>query len=241
MDNFLLERENGLDENAVQMILNFIVHLPAPVCLVAHNGWVFDYPIIKKSFNKFNMKLSSSVLCVDSLRAFMEIDDKRSELETELKTNVIPELLVKTELLESSPNSETIDWESFNETTPKRPTLLPKDAARKRKIINDGYEDEDGNEEELSSEAKRPHKLHARRQLFSGLKCAETKRYPPRGQYKLGHLFERIFLQPALDAHRAEGDVIMLTKLMQHYGVDFLAFAEEQAIPFDQVVPLGGQ
>jgi len=31
----------------------------------------------------------------------------------------------------------------------------------------------------------------------------------------------------------------MLTKLMQCYGMDFLAFAEEQAIPFYEVAPLG--
>lgn len=240
LDNFLLERESTLNENAVQMILNFIEHLPAPVCLVAHNGWPFDYPIIKKSFNKLKMQFPSSVLCVDSLRAFMEIDDKRKDIETELKLEVLPEILDQTEVPGSSQNSKIIDWQSLNETTPTRPTLLPKDAFRKRKLINDGCEDEDINEE-LSSEAKRPRELHARRQLFSGLKCAETKRFPPRGQYKLGNLFERIFLQPAMDAHRAEGDVNMLTKLMQHYGVDFLAFAEEQAIPFAQVVPLGGQ
>lgn len=61
----------------------------------------------------------------------------------------------------------------------------------------------------------------------------------PRGVYNLESLYTRIFKIPALSAHQAEADVVMTTKLIQHYGIDFLAFAEEQAIPFQQVVPLG--
>lgn len=241
LDNFLLERESRLDENAAQMILNFLEHLPAPVCLVAHNGWHFDYPIIKQAFHKLKLELPASVLCVDSLRAFLEIDERRNDHESNLKLEVLPEECVESEPSRSSPISKEIDWQKLNETTPKRPTLLSNKAYRKRKLINDGCEDEDGNVEEVGSEAKRPRELHVRRQLFSGLKCAEIKRYPPRGQYKLDHMFERIFRQPAYAAHQAEADVNMLTKLIQHYGVDFLAFAEEQSIPFAQVAPLGSK
>lgn len=223
------------------MILKFLEHLPEPVCLVAHNGWNFDYPIIKQAFDKLKLQLPDSVVCVDSLRAFLEIDEKRNEQETKLKLEVLPEVCVESEPSISSPIPKEIDWQKLNETTPKRPTVLSNEAYRKRKLINDGCEDDDGNVDELGSEAKRPRDLHVRRQLFSGLKCAEMKRYPPRGRYKLAHMFERIFLQPADAAHQAEADVKMLTKLIQHYGVDFLAFAEEQAIPFAQVVALGSK
>ncbi|XP_034472932.1 uncharacterized protein LOC117780483 [Drosophila innubila] len=245
LDNYLLERESRLNENAGQMILKFFEHLSAPICLVAHNGWHFDFPIIKQAFDKLNLKLPASMLCVDSLRAFMEIDDKRANepflqyvAKSDWKLEPDPELDLASSSL-SIPKE--IDWQTVNNTTPKRPTLSHNEAARKRKLLND-CNDEDNEDLQLCPEAKRaPQEFRSRRKLFSGLKCAQTKRFPPRGRYSLVSLFERTFELPASAAHQAEADVNMLTKLIQHYGVDFLAFAEEQAIPFSDVVPLGGK
>ncbi|XP_034473910.1 uncharacterized protein LOC117781265 [Drosophila innubila] len=206
LDNNLLERESRLNENAGQMILKFFKHLPAPICLVAHNGWHFDFPILKQAFDKLNLKLPASMLCVDSLRAFMEIDDKRAN-------EPFLQYVVKSDWkLERIPKE--INLQTVNNTT------------EKRKLLND---------ENLDN------LLRSRRKLFSGLKCSQIKRFPPRGRYSLVSLFERTFELPASAAHQAEADVNMLTKLIQHYGVDFLAFAEEQAIPFADVVPLGGK
>lgn len=246
LDNYILERESRFNENAGQMILKFFEHLPAPVCLVAHNGWDFDYPIIRQVFDKLNLEFPASMLCVDSLRAFMEIDDKRSS-ETFVQSLSKTEFKIETESgMEQKLSScalpiGKIDWHSVNNTTPKRPTLPHCKALRKRKLLDDCNDGDDNETLNLCSKTERaPLQFRARRQLFAGLKCAQTKRFPPRGRYKLCSLFERTFKHPASAAHEAEADVNMLTKLIQHYGVDFLAFAEEQAIPFDEVVPLGG-
>ncbi|ALC38335.1 CG3165, partial [Drosophila busckii] len=233
LSNFLLERESRLDENAAQMIINFLKHLPAPVCLVAHNGWGFDFPIVKQAFDKIGMQLPDSVLCVDSLRAFLEIDDKRKLTLSNTKVALEVELNDNTEQLLCKP----IDWQTLNETTPKRPTLPREEAYLKRKQLADG--DYDTSDETPSKRTSSTRELRSRRQLFSGLKCAQTKRYPPKGLYQLGNLFSSKFSQPASNAHQAEADVVMLTKLIQHYGVDFLAFAEEQNIPFAEIIPVG--
>ncbi|XP_062126089.1 uncharacterized protein LOC133838869 [Drosophila sulfurigaster albostrigata] len=236
LSNYLLERESKLNENAGQLVLRFIEHLPAPVCLIAHNGWHFDFPIIRKSFDKLNIQFPASLRCVDSLRAFMEIDDKRNEdlcMRKSTKSIVEPE---------SNPSSsKEVDFEARNNKTPERPTLPRDDAIRKRKRLSDGCDDEDIIDLTLDSPVKRtPQKFRSRRQLFEGLKCATTKRIPPQGSYRLGNLFYKTFSRPAIDAHQAEADVQMLTQLVQHYGTDFLAFAEEQSIPFSEVIPLGG-
>ncbi|EDW03162.1 three-prime repair exonuclease 1 [Drosophila grimshawi] len=232
LNNYILERESKLDENAAHIVLKFLEHLPPPVCLVAHNGWEFDFPIVRNVFEKLKLNSPPSILCVDSLRAFMEIDDKLSVKNEDLPPNFN---------IEPKQTSESnTNWQAVNETTPKRPILSQENASLKRKILND--EDDDKDADTICSDAKRSSgDLRVRRQLFTGLKCAQTKRYPPRGRYRLSHLYERTFEQPAENCHQAEADVIMLTRLIQRYGVDFLAFAEEQAIPFKDVVPLGSK
>ncbi|KMY87787.1 uncharacterized protein LOC6730799 [Drosophila simulans] len=246
LSNYLLERESQLDTDAAQLIVSFLKHLPSPVCLVAHNGWGFDFPILRQAFEKLNIELPQSLTCVDSLRAFMEIDDTQQKETSQFKVpNDVQEILVIPEL-EPKQDTETclkepeavvnIDWRTRNETTPNRPILKPKEAFAKRALLRDGDEDD---LEGQTPPKRKPEGFRSRRQLFSGCKCAENKRYPPRGVYNLGSLYTRKFKIPAISAHQAEADVAMTTKLIQHYGIDFLAFAEEQAIPFQEVVPLG--
>lgn len=236
LSNYILERESKLNENAGELIKRFLEHLPPPVCLVAHNGWPFDFPIIKQALEKVNISLPASTLCVDSLRAFMAIDDKRND-----KPAVIQESTLPTELVSAADNStelvdtpKEINWQAVNESTPKREILNREDAKLKRQRM-----DADGTD--VPAIKRSSNDIKARRQLFTGLNSSTTKRYPPRGLYSLSNLYNRIFERPAVNAHEAEADVVMLTKLIQYYGVDFLAFAEEQSIPFADVVPLGGK
>ncbi|KAH8376740.1 hypothetical protein KR093_001130 [Drosophila rubida] len=235
LSNYLLERESKLNENAGQLIIKFIEHLPAPVCLIAHNGWQFDFPIIRRTFEKLNLEFPTSLRCVDSLRAFMEIDDKREE---DICIETLTQSILNREL--EVPSSK-IDFEAQNNKTPDRPTLSHTEALKKRKRLYDGSDDEATVDLKDSPSTRSPEEFRSRRQLFSDLKCATTKRIPPRGVYRLGNLFAKTFGCPPVDAHQAEADVKMLTQLVQHYGADFFAFAEEQSIPFSEVVPLGGK
>ncbi|KAH8323282.1 hypothetical protein KR067_004322 [Drosophila pandora] len=261
LSNYLLERESKFSKDSVGLILSFMKHLPAPVCLVAHNGWNFDFPIFKQALEKHIAEIPSSgllpgVTCVDSLRAFLEIDDRCPEDEGLLEmpeiecADTAPEKEADTDLdcalaakqqlseeIEVQPFQEPkpmkeVDWRKMNETTPKRPISTRSEAASKRRRSFD--------DDEEHSVAKRGiNEFRSRRQLFSGLECAKTKRFPPCGKYRLGNLYSSRFNCPATNAHQAEADVVMLTSLIQDYGMDFLAFAEEQAILFDQVVSLG--
>lgn len=52
LDNFLLEDLNKLDANTVNLMKSFFNQLSKPVCLVAHNGNGYDYPILKYHLNK---------------------------------------------------------------------------------------------------------------------------------------------------------------------------------------------
>lgn len=66
----MLENENKFDENFVKLLNHYLLHLPQPVCLVAHNGDRFDFPIIQKQLKTLDMTLPDDTLCMDSLLFF---------------------------------------------------------------------------------------------------------------------------------------------------------------------------
>ncbi|XP_055851005.1 three-prime repair exonuclease 1 [Episyrphus balteatus] len=74
LDNYMLENESSFDDNAANVIISFLKHMQQPVCLVAHNGDKFDFPILKHALSKLGLELPSNVLCIDSLGAIKDLD-----------------------------------------------------------------------------------------------------------------------------------------------------------------------
>ncbi|XP_041429165.1 three prime repair exonuclease 2 isoform X2 [Xenopus laevis] len=62
------------DLNLVQLVKEFLNRQAQPVCLVAHNGFFYDYPLLKAEFQQQNEELPSSLFCLDSLKAFRQLD-----------------------------------------------------------------------------------------------------------------------------------------------------------------------
>lgn len=203
-------------------------------------------------------------MCLDSLRAFWGIDDglksaapefeipsrqpdKETKLlpvldfdepkKTEPSLNTIQQL--EQSILNSTNGQETttlvdsklglveqleadakVDWRARNETTPRRPTV----AGVKRPNSDESTPGKhlfDGNTV-----------FKSKRALFSSKK---VDRYPPKGVYKLENLYERYFHEKPKDVHYAEADVETLMHLMKVYGLNFLAYAENHAIPFNEI------
>lgn len=50
-----------------------------PICLVAHNGNRFDYPILRTEIHKTGESLPDDILCIDSLEAFKDLHNKQQE------------------------------------------------------------------------------------------------------------------------------------------------------------------
>lgn len=70
LSNELLKNDNTFNENTGNLINSFLSQLPEPICLVAHNGTKFDYPLLKTHLQKVNTDLPSSISCCDSLTIF---------------------------------------------------------------------------------------------------------------------------------------------------------------------------
>lgn len=54
LSNELLQEYPVFNEQTGTMIQTFIDLLPKPVCLVAHNGHKFDFPVLKNALLKVN-------------------------------------------------------------------------------------------------------------------------------------------------------------------------------------------
>ncbi|XP_073456297.1 three prime repair exonuclease 2-like [Aquarana catesbeiana] len=72
LDNELLRtcEKQTFDESLINTVIQFINRQAQPVCLVAHNGFYYDYPLLKTELLQQDHDLCSSILCVDSLQAF---------------------------------------------------------------------------------------------------------------------------------------------------------------------------
>ena len=58
-------------------LLRFFIQRQAPpVCLVAHNGHQFDFPLLKSEMQRLGKDLPEGLLCADSLEAFKAIDEE---------------------------------------------------------------------------------------------------------------------------------------------------------------------
>lgn len=66
----LLQNDNHFNENTCDLLVQFLSQLQQPVCLIAHNGTKFDYPILKAHLENLNKCLSDTIVCCDSLNIF---------------------------------------------------------------------------------------------------------------------------------------------------------------------------
>lgn len=70
LDNFMLEDIPVFNEDACALLIGFLERMPSPVCLVAHNGFKFDFPLLKAELSAKSQTFPDSIICADSLMAF---------------------------------------------------------------------------------------------------------------------------------------------------------------------------
>ncbi|XP_046552877.1 LOW QUALITY PROTEIN: three-prime repair exonuclease 1-like [Haliotis rubra] len=78
LDNETLADQKPFDTDMVQLMSIFLSRLPKPVCLVAHNGDWFDYPLLVSELRQVSGKLQGDLLCVDSIKAFKTLENQEA-------------------------------------------------------------------------------------------------------------------------------------------------------------------
>lgn len=77
LTNSLLDQQQLFDKNTCELINGFIKCLPRPVCLVAHNGFEFHFPILKHHMKLNGVEMEIDVNCADGIYAFYDLFDKK--------------------------------------------------------------------------------------------------------------------------------------------------------------------
>ena len=61
LDNYNLTGQSKFSKSTGDLINSFLSHLPAPVCLVAHNGNDYDFPLFKAEMDKTGTQIFSAL------------------------------------------------------------------------------------------------------------------------------------------------------------------------------------
>ena len=85
LDNYNLTDQSKFDNNIGNLLKIFLSCLPSPVCLVAHNGSQYDFPLLKAEMEKAGTKLGSEILCVDSYLGIQSIIKNSQQIGSEIK------------------------------------------------------------------------------------------------------------------------------------------------------------
>merc|ERR1712168_985823 len=77
LSNELLEHQSRFKAETVQLLKLFLENLPQPICLVAHNGDRYDYPLLQAElFHTGLQNLIGEFYVIDSLPALKYIFDQ---------------------------------------------------------------------------------------------------------------------------------------------------------------------
>ena len=66
LDNYNLSVQLTFDMKTGELLNSFLAHLTPPLCLVAHNGDKYDFPLLKAELEKVGITLPSNTLYAES-------------------------------------------------------------------------------------------------------------------------------------------------------------------------------
>ncbi|KAK9886837.1 hypothetical protein WA026_018487 [Henosepilachna vigintioctopunctata] len=79
LSNDILENQSPFTLDVINTINHFLNIQKMPICLVAHYGDKFDYPILKAEIMRSGGTLNENILCMDSLICFKDLHYKRPQ------------------------------------------------------------------------------------------------------------------------------------------------------------------
>jgi len=261
LDNYNLSGQATFDKNTGDLLNSFLARLPPPVCLVAHNGDMYDYPLLKAELNKAVCELGPSILCADSYVGIKEIFRKRAERDRskEVERKIVEkEIEVMIELLNAGEFETDMDIvrkpkSLENPCTPVKvlrkrssqdlvnsPEILhqlkvPRKENESTPVRRDNFERENVGIRKLKqpscSEIFKP-----RKKLF------DNPTTPP--SFSLINLHKYLLGFPPSQSHGAEADCLALLRTTAVLGKEWLDWVEENCYVFNdckEMWVMGGQ
>lgn len=89
LSNELLENQTKFNYDTGQLIQSFLSHLPKPICIIAHNGMRYDFPLLNAELFKanFNGMNDPEIFIMDSLVALKHIFSHPDQSHSKEDTN----------------------------------------------------------------------------------------------------------------------------------------------------------
>ncbi|XP_065213823.1 uncharacterized protein LOC135840975 [Planococcus citri] len=226
LSNENLEDESPFDQNKADMIKLFFQSCVPPMCMIAHNGIRFDFPLLKKELAAFNQAIPADLLCADSMPGFKRVNIEQND------TTLSP-IIDQTDvmLFDAVSRIEQCISQEANETTPmaqlittpgcsngKMATPTPPSPQLAAKIVPANF----GN---------------VKRKLFvDGDRGEQSNKL--KLNYSLNHVYLSLFSRSIANAHRAESDTIALLQCCVKMGSPLLEYFDSEAKKFEDVIAM---
>ncbi|XP_063387789.1 uncharacterized protein LOC134673721 [Cydia fagiglandana] len=221
--NKLLEHAPTFKQKTKSLVA-FLEELEKPVCLVAHNGNIFDYKLLLTEFNEAGETLPRDLLCVDSIIGFRKllkgttIDYKTLEA----MPQGVEELITDDEDEWPDINVSNEDWQEIDDICLSLSDMSCEEI------------DENTKEEKTkpSNESMREKKTEAIKRVMN------KKPKPDKESFALTALYKRLLNREEENAHRAEVDCFMLLYCVVAMKNDFLPWADDSCKKLTEIRPL---
>ncbi|XP_015930657.2 uncharacterized protein [Parasteatoda tepidariorum] len=113
--NDMLENQEQFDETVPKLLKYFFRRLRPPICLLAHNGRRYDFPLLQAELKRISYSLGPGVFCGDTLEALRSIiNSPPIPIGTKIN-NVV--LIPSESSYTCSINKENVDVENQNNAT----------------------------------------------------------------------------------------------------------------------------
>lgn len=242
--NDMLENQDVFDDSVPKLLKMFFCRLRQPICLLAHNGKNYDFPLLQAELKRVNESFDQEILCADTLIAFRSIGlDAARDNRNHAVADV--EMLPQQPVLEASftvPNETFIA--SAAECTPEKSPKCALNGCLTHPLMKPRKKFTSHPHQDLTS---------VKKILFPDHKDTLVKLNPPmlvnvkpnplpkcktRVSYSLENLYNHFFGEKPPGNHHAESDCINLSKICQKISKKFLKWVDENSIAFSDVMPM---
>jgi len=282
LSNDNLEKQGRFDTNLVSCLASFLARLHPPVCLVAHNGFKFDFPLLQAELHKVNCSLADELLCCDSWLGANHIYNNQShealtnhlsqqpEIEkSTVKSDCLEEVAAAERLIEAGVFEETLEVEepvlelsAQEEVMCRTPPRLSGECSSMSLTPPPSVDSKrEGAELEVTSfclispsKRMRPEgvltpEMKLKSQVDAG-DCPRLERgniqevkkklvFSSRPtSFSLVNLHKHLLGAAPKFSHGAEADCLALLRVTAAFGQDWLSYADNHALPFNNIVKM---
>ena len=210
LDNYNLSGQATFDRETGELLNSFLARLTPPLCLVAHNGNKYDFPLLKAELEKVGITLPCNTLCADSYVGIKEIINRKEEvIHSDNQMEIEIAEISKTQNLSQILDEEYRAIQKENTSTPRKSVLEANNITR----LND-----------LEKIAQ----LQTTVRLKSKKKLEFFARESPKS-YSLINLHKQLLGSLPAQSHGAEADCLALLRTTSVFGMEWVQWVQENS------------